>query len=218
MTKTILFDLDGTLIDSTAAILTGFDTAFKLHNKKTPDHEAVKSLIGHPLDVMFAELGAPDHLIQNFIDAYKSCYKQIYLDQTVLLRFAKEAVELAASIADVGVVTTKTSKFSLNLLNHLEIKQSIKVVIGRDDVTHPKPDPEPINLALVRLGKDSDECRASAFMIGDTCMDMGAAKAAKVNGIALLCGYSDMQTLRTCSQHIFENPLETLPLMHLKPV
>ena len=54
MKKTILFDLDGTLIDSTPAILDGFGAAFRAHGEPAPKPEAVKALVGHPLDVMFA--------------------------------------------------------------------------------------------------------------------------------------------------------------------
>ena len=128
MNKTILFDLDGTLIDSTSAILDGFDTAFKAHGKDAPNHDELKSLIGHPLDVMFARLGAPQNLIDGYIKAYKTRYEQIYLTQTSLLPFAKDAVDLASSIADVGVVTTKTSKFSEILLENLGVLNFIKVV------------------------------------------------------------------------------------------
>ena len=56
-----------------------------------------------------------------------------------ILPFAKDAVGLASSIADVGVVTTKTSKFSEILLENLGVLNFIKVVVGRDDVLNPKP-------------------------------------------------------------------------------
>ncbi|MDO5045391.1 HAD family hydrolase [Campylobacter sp.] len=210
MNKTILFDLDGTIIDSTPAILDGFNCAFKSHNMPNPNPESIKALVGHPLDIMFGRLGVDKELVQSYIDAYKARYQEIYLDQTVLLNFAKEAVELASQIADVGVVTTKTSKFSAILLEHLGIMKYVKTLIGRDDVANPKPHPEPINLALLRLGKDADEHRTNAFMIGDTCMDMSAAKAANVNGLALLCGYGTIEILQTCSDKIFANPLEAV--------
>ena len=144
MKKTILFDLDGTLIDSTSAILKGFDAAFLAHNNKEPDHDALKSLVGYPLEIMFEKLGAKKNLIGEYVKEYKACYEKIYLDETVLLLHAMDALQEASGFADVGVVTTKTSKFSIILLEHLGVMKFIKTVVGRDDVVNPKPDPEPI--------------------------------------------------------------------------
>ena len=85
MKKTILFDLDGTLIDSTSAILKGFDSAFVAHGKQTPDHDALKFLVGYPLEVMFEKLGPDKNLLADYVREYKACYEKIYLDETTLL-------------------------------------------------------------------------------------------------------------------------------------
>nr|WP_314440703.1 HAD family hydrolase [uncultured Campylobacter sp.] len=148
---TLLFDLDGTLIDSTPAILDGFHYAFAHLGAAEPSDEAIKRLIGHPLEVMFERLGVTRD-VQNFVLAYKQRYAQIFLDQTVLLSSAFEAVRTASEFANLGVVTTKTSKFSKILLRHLGIAKFFGTIVGREDVQNPKPSAEPILKALENLG------------------------------------------------------------------
>ena len=151
---TLLFDLDGTLIDSTTSILAGFREAFLKFGVDYPGDKAVKDLIGYPLDYMFEKMGIGINEVPNFIDAYKAKYREIYLDQTSLKFDAKEALKMASEFANLGVVTTKTSKYSQILLEYLGIAKFFGVIIGRDDVKEPKPAAEPINLALKRLGMD----------------------------------------------------------------
>jgi len=148
---TLLFDLDGTLIDSTPAILDGFHYAFAHLGAAEPSAEATKRLIGYPLEVMFERLGVTRD-VQNFVLAYKQRYAQTFLDQTVLLSGAFEAVRAASKFANLGVVTTKTSKFSKILLQHLGIAKFFGTIVGREDVQNPKPSAEPILKALENLG------------------------------------------------------------------
>lgn len=148
---TLLFDLDGTLIDSTPAILDGFHYAFAHLGTAEPSDEAIKKLIGHPLEVMFERLGVTSD-VQNFVLAYKQRYAQTFLDQTVLLSGAFEAVRAASEFANLGVVTTKMSKFSKILLRHLGIAEFFGTIVGREDVQNPKPSAEPILKALENLG------------------------------------------------------------------
>lgn len=202
MTKTILFDLDGTLIDSTYAIIQGFKEAFSKTNISYPGDELLKKQIGYPLDIIFQNLGVKEN-IDSLVEIYKKRYREIYLETTTLLPNAKEAILKASTFATLGVVTTKTSKYSKLILESHDILKFFGVVIGRDDVINPKPSPEPIQKALVALDKTTD----NAFMIGDTKMDLISAKSTGIIGIGLTCGYGDLQSLKNETKFIFDNPL-----------
>ncbi|AGZ81287.1 HAD family hydrolase [Campylobacter fetus] len=208
---TILFDLDGTLIDSTDSILNGFHSAFFKFGFTQPNDEQICSLIGHPLEHMFYSLGVPNSLVKDFVDTYKEAYRKTYLEQTKLLEGAEEAVELASNIADIGVVTTKTSKYSIYLLDHLGIGKYFKTVIGKDDVINPKPHPEPILKALLNLNKSNQ----NAYMIGDTSMDAIAAKSANITSIGVSCGYEKIDSLSKICDWVEKNSKEAVERVNI---
>lgn len=201
---TILFDLDGTVIDSTDAILESFAVTFEKQGFAHNDEAAVRSLIGHPLSVMFSRLGVEQERVDNFVMTYKSHYRTIANAKTLLLPGAREAVEAAASFARLGVVTTKTGKYSRDILDNLGIGCYFETVIGFEDVANPKPHPEPIQKALSEM-KVSTE---SVWMIGDTHLDILSAKAAAVNHVAVSSGYESRETLekytKTVKKDVFE--------------
>ena len=202
----ILFDLDGTLIDSTEAILEGFTVAFKTFNRNVPSDEAIKKEIGYPLDVMFPTLGIPQEEVTAHVLAYKEHYRKIACQKTILLPEAREAVILASKHAKLGVVTTKTAKYSIELLEYMGLMDYFDVLIGREDVEHPKPHPEPILKALAKM----KNITTKHWMIGDTPMDLEAAKAAGIYSVAVTCGYADKKLLLAHTDNVYQTALEAV--------
>ncbi len=207
----ILFDLDGTLIDSTEAILESFDIAFKTFDSPVPDEELIKAEIGHPLDAMFATLGVEEDHVDAHVQAYKMHYRKISCAKTVLLPEAREALELASQHAVLGVVTTKTAKYSIELLEHMGLMTYFDVLVGREDVENPKPHPEPILKALSKLQSD----KSIYWMIGDTPMDILAANAANINSVAVTCGYADEALLLKHTDNVSKTALEAVKFITL---
>ena len=201
----ILFDLDGTLIDSTEAILDGFRYTFNEFNKEYPGDKEVKKLIGLPLDIMFNKLGIYEN-VWDYVDTYKKRYRIISKEKTKLLPFTKEAVIKANKFARLGIVTTKTALYSRELLEYFEIMHYFEVLIGREDVENPKPHPEPILKAihLMHVNKEA------TFMIGDTCLDMVSAKEAGVKYIGVKFEYENEKNLKNCAKIIKNNALEAV--------
>ena len=202
----ILFDLDGTLIDSTEAILESFHNSFDVHSHKHSSDDEIKALIGYPLDVMYTQLGVKKELVWDFVSTYKEHYRKISTLKTKLLKNAKDAVVDASKFATLGIVTTKTALYSQELMEHFGIMQHFDVLIGREHVTNPKPDAEPILKALDSLDSKNKEI----WMIGDTKLDLISAKNANINSIGVLSGYDDKSILMKYSDVIFSDSLEAV--------
>ncbi|WP_323659637.1 HAD family hydrolase [Aliarcobacter butzleri] len=209
MNKIILFDLDGTLIDSTDAIVSTFRFAFKEQGFDFRGSDKnIKDLIGYPLDIMFERLGVSKQKVWDYVDSYKNRYRVISVEQTTLLENAFEAVQLASKIARVSVVTTKTRMYTIPILDNFNITQYFEVITGRENVENPKPHPEPIlkTLAQMNYDKNKDE----VYMIGDTKLDLICANEAKVNAIGVLCGYSDEEELLKYTNIVKKDALEAI--------
>lgn len=208
MDNVILFDLDGTLLDSTDAIVGTFLNVFKIkgYEKKITD-EDIKNLIGYPLDTMFLKLGVDEKYADEFVHEYKMIYREISLAQTYLLPFCIESLELASSFARLGIVTTKTARFTVPLLEHLKISKYFETMVGREHVNMPKPHPEPILLALTQMNKKPSD---TVWMIGDTELDLISANEAKINAAGVLCGYGKAENLQIHTKNIFNNSYEAV--------
>ena len=208
----ILFDLDGTLIDSTEAILKCFDDSFRHFGLPTPPEEDIKALIGHPLEFMYAHLGVSEDKVWDFVEVYKQHYRERSRPMTKFLPFAEEAIKEAASFARLGVVTTKTGEYSEILLEHMGVMHYFEVLIGREHVTHPKPHPEPVLKALHQMRVHVSD---DVWMIGDTCLDTVSAINAGISAVGVLSGYGKKEELQRCSKFLQNDALSAVILIKL---
>lgn len=205
----ILFDLDGTLIDSTDAIVSTFMYSFKeLDYDFKGNEEDIKSFIGYPLDIMYANLGIEENRVWDFVASYKNRYRKISTKKTTLLPDALEAVQLASKIARVSVVTTKTRLYTMPLLEHFKMAEHFEIVTGRENVENPKPHPEPILVTLEQMNYDKNI--HNVWMIGDTKLDLIAANDANIDSVAVLCGYGKEEELKKYTSNITENALSAI--------
>lgn len=153
---------------------------------------------------MFERLGVAPEKADEFVTVYREHYRTVCNEKTVLVPHAKEAVELMARHARLGVVTTKTARFSWEILKHLGVGGYFETVVGFEEVKNPKPHPEPILLALERLGYPTGQ----KWMIGDTPLDILAARAAGVTPLGVLSGYATEAELLSHQCDIFDNALK----------
>jgi phosphoglycolate phosphatase len=207
MKTTILFDLDGTLIDSTEAIVESFRHSLEAYGESDHVSEgAITSQIGHTLETMFSAVGIAQEKIEAHVATYKLYYREISRHKTILLPGALEAIREAAAFARLGIVTTKTGLYSRELMEHFGVMDYFEVLIGREHVENPKPHPEPIFKALERMHSSKE----GAWMIGDTRLDIEASNRAGIGSVAVTSGYDNLEQLLTLTDIIKSDALEAV--------
>ena len=205
---TYLFDLDGTLLDSTELLLAGYKHTARTHlGRETPDEEWLEHF-GKPLRDQMALFDATQ--ADDMVRTYRAFYDAHHDD---LLRIYEGIPDILKTLHEqghkLGVVTSKLTKFSHRALEWFNIDQYLDVVIGEDLVSAHKPDPAAVILALKELGSEAGD----AWMIGDSPYDIQAGQGANCRTAAVLWGPFNRGTLAPYNPTVFlEDPQELLGL------
>jgi pyrophosphatase PpaX len=182
---TILFDLDGTLIDSIELILNSARYAFQKLERDCPPDEEWLSGVGIPLFTMFRRYARDEADCAALIAAYRE-YQLVHHDRlTRCYDQVGETVEILRDRGhDIGIVTSKSEALALRGLAHVGLARHMDTIVGCDSSTRHKPDPEPVRIALHRLDASPED----AIFVGDSVHDVLAGNAAGVHTAAALWG------------------------------
>jgi pyrophosphatase PpaX len=193
MLQTILFDLDGTLIDTMDLIVACWQHATTVHCGAPAPRENILPTIGLPL-VAALDAYAPGRG-EALYTSYHA-YNQEWHDQ--LARLVPGTREMLAALraagVRVGLVTSKRHEILQMGLDLFGLGAYLDVVVGLEDSTRHKPDPEPLLTALARLGQDADRGRVA--YVGDAAGDMACARAAGVRPIGVPWGAAPTAVLQ----------------------
>ncbi|OCA88189.1 pyrophosphatase [Bacillus sp. FJAT-27225] len=178
---TILFDLDGTLIDTNDLIIQSFVHTLGIYYPNKYSRDDVLPFMGPSLRETFGAMD-PDN-VEEMILTYRNFnlenHDTLVKEFTGVLEAVKELKEGGYKL---GIVTTKMHDVVLKGLKLSKLDEYFDVIVALDHVTKEKPDPEPILLALEKLGSNPD----TAIMVGDNYHDILAGKNAgtKTAGVA----------------------------------
>ncbi len=198
MLKAVIFDLDGTLIDSTEPILSGYEYTFAQLDLPVPDRQAVLDTIGAPLEVQVPMLTTAC-TAEEFSSIYRPYYNEHAPGLTVLLPGAKEALDAFAEAGlKIGFATSKKREVSEMLLEHLGVLHHFESCVGPYEVENPKPHPEPLYVSAKNLNLTVEEL---AF-VGDMHFDIHCAQAAGVRAIAVATGYLSREKLEALNAEV----------------
>lgn len=170
--EAVLFDLDGTLVDSREAVVWAVNELFKMIGRPPAPADEIISLIGVGLVPLLKNfVDNPD----KYVDQYRDLYKKGFQSRTTLYRGAKEILELLKkSGVKIGVVTNRSKELSQVIMDYFALSSNVDILVGQEENSPLKPDPEQILKACHALGVKPE----NTLMVGDTEIDIETGKNA----------------------------------------
>jgi phosphoglycolate phosphatase len=210
--KIIIFDLDGTLVDSSVDICHAINYAIEGTGIKPVSVERTIQLIGEGISRLFEKLveaeksdADRDMLAARFMEHYNAHLT----DNTPLYPGVKDTLESLKEYRKV-IITNKRQDASAKILDTLGIAKYFDFIAGSDTTPGKKPSPIPIQFVLEKYGLKPDD----AVIIGDSNFDVEAGKAAGIKTIAVTYGYRPLEALKQADFIVNSMP-EVIPIINL---
>lgn len=187
--KAVLFDLDGTLIDSAPDMASAANALRADHGLAPLPHASLRPMVGSGArGMLLVAFGiAPGHeRFADLKDAFLAHYALRLLDQTrVFDAMAPVLAALEAARRPWGIVTNKAMRYAEPVVTGLGLAQRAAVLIAGDTTPHAKPHPAPLLEAARRLGLAAEDC----VYVGDDLRDIQAGRGASMGTLAAAWGY-----------------------------
>ncbi|MEM8836742.1 MAG: phosphoglycolate phosphatase [Pseudomonadota bacterium] len=191
----IMFDLDGTLIDSAPDLATSTNELLEAAGLPALTIDQVRSMIGNGIRMLvYRAFGAygidlEGDALTDATDRMMTIYARNLTLETVLMPGAERTMrELHAIGVTLAVITNKPEAFTREILEFFDLDRFVSIVVGGDTGPKRKPAPDMLLHALRLAGADPSD----ALMIGDSPADIDAAKAAGIANIAVRGGYTNV--------------------------
>lgn len=204
----VLFDLDGTLVDTMDLIVRSYQVAFREVLGTQMDPASLRPLVGMTLP---DALGGYDGQVDALIHAYRA-YNLAHLEDDQRDYDGIDALlrDLGDAGAQVGVVTSKSRPTAVRSLDAAHLGELAPLLVAQLDTERHKPHPEPLLKAMSLLGADP----AETVYVGDSTWDLLAAKAAGVSAIGVTWGAGTRETLEaTEPDHVVDTRAELAALL-----
>lgn len=205
--QALLFDLDGTLIDSSQDIADSLNYVLKGMGLPARSKAEVERFVGDGVRTLLVRsIGSDDEaLIGKAAETFKNHYLVHCIDETVLYPGVETVLDLFKA-KKKAVISNKPCDMVVKTLEHFGIARHFNVVMGAESAKARKPDPEPVLKALEKLGVPPGE----AIMIGDGTTDIRAGKAAGAFTCAATYGYRARAELQAFGPDYFIDRMEDL--------
>ena len=207
--KIVIFDMDGTLLDSKKDITISVNHVREAHHNLAPLSEA---FIVEAINMEVRNLSQLFYETEIYHPADRELFESHYELQCVKNVYLYEGVEemlrnLVASHIKISVATNAPTQFALRMLEHLRVKNLFDMIIGADLVNHSKPSPEMLNNILNYYS--FDEKNHKAWMVGDNSKDILSAASAGIDSIFATWGFSPQSSAKI----VVKKPQEVLDIV-----
>lgn len=203
----VLFDLDGTLIDSIGLLLECVHHTFEARTPAPTDEEWIAG-IGTPLRRQLSAYTSDDDDVERLIDRYRNFQRENHDRLTRAFPGVIDTLqELERRGNPMGVVTSKSNEMMDRGLAYVGAINFMKTRIGMDSCKLHKPDPTPVRVALEELGYQPHE----ALFLGDSPHDIESGNAAGVTSVAALWGPFTREQLEPCAPSRWLEDITGLP-------
>ncbi|MHB8574680.1 MAG: HAD family hydrolase [Dehalococcoidia bacterium] len=193
--RLLIFDLDGTLIDSQDGIARSFNVGLRTCGADPVPHTTVYAMIGLPLTHMFGEVlpASLQHLVPDCITAYREHYGAVEIPRSTAFPGVTETLAACrAAGRTLTVATTKGQLVAEQAIAAAGLRPYFDFILGGDQVPNHKPAPDMVLHTLARFHAKLDE----AIVVGDSSFDIGMALAANVRICAVSYGAQPAELLR----------------------
>jgi phosphoglycolate phosphatase len=206
MYTTVLFDLDGTLVDSGEGVLKCAELALRHFNLPIPSPEEMRTFVGPPLRDSFLRFGCTEEMAQEAIAVYRSRYTTVgKFELFVYPGIEKLLQDLTAAGCRLYVATSKPEAVSVEILNHLGLAKYFTYIAGADQNQGRSTKSEVITHLLAQVGKLD-----GALMVGDTAYDVIGAAEHGIPCAGVSWGYGTVESLEAAHPAVIVNTTEEL--------
>lgn len=206
MKKLVIFDFDGTLVDTYEGIKDALNHTIKAYNKREWSLKEVKKRVGRGLEILIEEAIGKEYILEG-VKLFRERYSEIFLKKSKILSFVKDTINfLIEKKIKLAIASNKPSDFTKKILENFGISKHFMLIYGSFEVQNLKPNPE----MLIKILDELKVQRRDALYVGDMLLDAETAKNAKIDCILISTGGNKFNELKETGFPVIRNLKELI--------
>ena len=216
MVRAVLFDLDGTLLDTLEDLADSGNSVLLAHGFEPHKVEAYRTFVGDGMSKLVERIFPPDavddsKILEQYLQEYKAAYQDRWRNKTRVYDGIHELlVKLSEQEVKTAVLSNKAQDFCLKCVEEFFGNRSWDAILGQRNGVPRKPDAAGANYALEKMGVKAED----ALFVGDSSVDMQTAVNAGIKAVGVSWGFRDRKELvASGAAEMIDTPMELLGML-----